>query len=218
MQLILDKVPGLVGRKLKYTHISKDETSTNLKRSLKQLELARVLHPVFHSSGNGIPLRAEKKERDYKLLFLDIGLLMRSLGMNVLDLQREDSMFANKGALAEQFIGQQWLCIQDSSDNPELYYWNREKTGTSAAVDFLFQIAGNIVPAEVKGGTTGSLKSLHVFAALKKSPMALRYNLDRPGIAQVTSRIPVKACHTFKFFSLPLYPVSETTRLLGAVS
>ncbi|MBN2802358.1 MAG: AAA family ATPase [Deltaproteobacteria bacterium] len=214
LRLILDKVPGLVGKKLKYTDISRDDKSAKIKTGLNQLELARILYKVHHSAGNAPPLRAEKKERDYKLLFLDIGLLMRSLGLNILHLQEDNFLISNSGALTEQFIGQQWLSQQQSYDLPELYYWNREKTGTSAEVDYLFQIDGIIVPVEVKAGTTGSLKSLHVFAAEKQSPVAVRYNLCEPSVTEVTSRIPGKKQHTFKLLSLPLYLVSETERLL----
>ena len=217
LQLILDKAPSLIGKKIKYTEISRDLKSTDLKASLRLLELARVIFKIHHSSGNAIPLRAEKKERDFKLLFLDIGLMMRSLGLNILDIQNETVLIVNKGALAEQFIGQQWLCQFESYERAELYYWNREKPRTSAEIDYLFQVGGETIPAEVKSGTTGSLKSLHVFASEKKSPQALRYNLAKPTVSDVTSRIPGKKEHSFRLLSLPLYLVSETTRLLNTL-
>ncbi len=214
LQLVLDKVPSLVGKKVKYTEISRTENSGSLKKAIEQLERARVLYRIYHSSGNAVPLRAERKERDFKFLFLDSGLMMHSLGLNIMNLRNENLILANNGALTEQFIGQQWFNQQLSYEEPELYYWNREKTGSSAEVDYLFQIEGKIVPVEVKSGTTGSLKSLHVVASEKKSPLGLRYNLDRPALTSVTSRIPGKAEHTFKLLSLPLYMVSETGRLI----
>ena len=217
LQLVLDKAPGLIGRKIKYTEISREEKSSDLKISVSMLELARVLYRVHHSSGNAIPLRVEKKERDFKLLFLDTGLVMRSLGLNLLDIRNEQLMLANRGALAEQFAGQQWFNGQESYAPPELYYWNRDKTGTSSEVDYLFQIDGKIIPAEIKAGTTGSLKSLHVFASEKRSEIALRYNLNKPIISDVTSRIPGKNSHTFKLISLPLYMISETRRLIRSM-
>lgn len=214
LQMIFDKAPGLIGRKIKYSEINPDIKSVNLKKVLHQLELARVLYRIHHSSGNAVPIRAEKKERDFKLLFLDIGLMMRSLGLNILSLQNENLILSNRGAIAEQYIGQQWFNQYETWEAPELYYWNREKSGTSAEVDFLFQINGMIVPVEVKAGTTGSLKSLHVFAAEKSSPLALRYNLNRPSLSTVISRIPGLKEHKFRLLSLPLYMVSETKRLL----
>ena len=215
LQTILDKMPRLAGRKIKYSKISPDKKSADLKKALHQLELARILYRVHHSSGNAIPLRSEIKERDFKTLFLDIGLMMRSLGLNILSLQNENLILSNKGALAEQYIGQQWLSQYESWETPELYYWNREKQGTSAEVDFLFEIQGRIVPVEVKAGTTGSLKSLHVFVSEKSSPAALRFNLSLPSVSTVVSKIPGLREQKFTLLSLPLYMVSETRRLMA---
>jgi len=214
LRLVLDTAPSLVGRKVKYTEISRERASTTLKKALAQLELAGILRRVQHSSGSRIPLRSERKERDFKLLFLDSGLLLRSLGLSITGQVHEQQVLSNRGALAEQFVGQEWLGQFESYEPPELYYWNRQKTGSSAEVDYLFQIDGRIVPAEVKAGTTGSLKSLHVFASEKKSPVAVRYNMANPAADDVVSRIPGRVPHPFRLLSLPLYMVSETKRLL----
>lgn len=217
LQMVLDRVPGIVGKKVKYTEISREEKSIDLKAALGLLELARVLYKIHHSSANGIPIRAERKERDFKLLFLDIGLMMWSLGLNLLGLQDNKIILSNKGALAEQFIGQQLFNQQESYTEPELYYWNREKGGTSSELDYLIQVNGRIIPVEVKSGTTGSLKSLHVFASDKKSDMAVRFNLDKPSLADITSRIPGRSEHPFKLLSLPLYLVSEMQRIVQSL-
>ncbi len=156
--MVLDWVPGIIGKKVKYTQISWAEKSGDLKIALQHLESARVLYRVHHSSANGIPLRAEKKEQDSKLLFLDIGLMMRSLGLNLLDLREDGITVANRGAMAEQFVGQQWFSQQESHSEPELYYRNRQKGGTSSELDYLFRIGGRNIPVEIKSGTTGTLK------------------------------------------------------------
>jgi uncharacterized protein len=217
LRLILDKAPGLVGRKVKYSSISREIKSIYLKQGIRQFELARILHLVHHSSGNGIPLKSEKKERDFKLLFLDAGLMMHALGLSVLSLKDNALITINSGALAEQFIGQQWLNLHESHSNPELFYWNRQKSGSEAEVDYLFQIDDKILPVEVKAGTTGSLKSLHVFISEKGSPAAIRYNLEEPCLTTVTSRIPHAPKHTCRLLSLPLYLVSETKRLVRSL-
>lgn len=93
-----------------------------------------------------------------------------------------------------------------------------EKSGTSAEVDYLFEIDGKIIPVEVKSGTTGNLKSLHVFCSEKKTPLALRYNLGLPVISDVTSRISGKDEHLFRLLSLPLYMVLETRRLIQSMN
>lgn len=217
LRMVFSKIPGMVGRKLKYAELSRDEPYPKLKKALRQLELARLVTLIHHSSGNGIPLRSEKKERDFKLLFLDSGLLMRSLGLNLTTLQGRNLLPVNNGALAEQFIGQQLLTSREGHETPELFYWNRQKRGASAEVDYLIQIDDLILPVEIKAGTTGSLKSLHVFSGEKKSPIALRFNLDTPRITQVESRIPGLSQWKFKLLSLPLYMISEAPRLIRQI-
>lgn len=62
-----------------------------------------------------------------------------------------------RGAMAEQFVGQEMMVSQDSN----LYYWARDVRGSSAEVDYLATIDGAIWAIEVKSGTAGRLKGLH---------------------------------------------------------
>jgi hypothetical protein len=60
--------------------------------SLHLLEMARVVYRVRHSAGNGVPLGAEAKERDFKPLFLDTGLVSTSLGLSLPGLEVVDEL------------------------------------------------------------------------------------------------------------------------------
>jgi len=44
----------------------------------------------------------------------------------------------------------------------ELFYWSREARGSQAEVDFLAVHDGRIHPVEVKSGSGGQLRSLHL--------------------------------------------------------
>lgn len=44
----------------------------------------------------------------------------------------------------------------------ELYYWSREARSSQAEVDYLVVQDGRIHPLEVKSGTGGQLRSLHM--------------------------------------------------------
>lgn len=48
----------------------------------------------------------------------------------------------------------------------ELFYWARDARGSSAEIDYLAVRQGGIYPVEVKSGSGGSLRSLHM--ALEK--------------------------------------------------
>ena len=76
-------------------------------------------------------------------------------------------------------------------------------------IDFSSQ--NKIIPIEVKAGTTGSLKSLHIFMDLKELDIALRINADLPTITQIN----IKDHKSYKLFSIPYYLIGEIHRLLA---
>lgn len=90
---------------------------------------------------------------------VDIGIWQHLCGINVeKEYQKSDLLSIYKGAMAEQFVAQEIM----SSLNSELYYWARQARNSTAEVDFLTVIGGDIVPIEVKSGAAGRLRSLHL--------------------------------------------------------
>lgn len=120
---------------------------------------ARVLHKVRATSPVSLPLGASASDKKFKALMVDVGLL-RSL--NELpasaEYSRNDLLSVYRGALAEQFAGQEFL----SSGAENLYYWSRDAKSSSAEVDYLFARNNAIFPVEVKGGASGKLRSMHL--------------------------------------------------------
>jgi predicted AAA+ superfamily ATPase len=208
-------IPVLVGKKLKYVNLDPDERSKNLADTLDLLELAKVIYRVYHSAGNGVPLGAETKERDFKPLIMDTGLMVRSLGLTLSSFEKaSDLTLINKGSVAEQFIGQHLLYRNPSYEKPELYYWNRDKKSSSAEVDYLISIGNQVIPIEVKSGATGSLRSLQLFLTEKKVPLALRFNAAPPTVMELTAKSKTIGDHPYLFLSLPHYLICQTNRLL----
>jgi hypothetical protein len=58
----------------------------------KSFELARIYYPVYHSSANGIPLKAQTNEKIQKPLFLDVGLLTKACGVSYADIEVADEV------------------------------------------------------------------------------------------------------------------------------
>jgi predicted AAA+ superfamily ATPase len=215
LRKVFRQLPALIGKKLKYVNIDPNEKARDLAAALYLFELAGIYYPVKHSAGNGLPPGAEAKDRDFKPLFLDIGLTVTSLGLNPAEIQMEkELLIINNGAMAEQFIGQHLLHGQPGYRRPELYYWNREKKGSQAKVDYLIADNGRVIPVEVKAGTTGSLKSLQVFISEKKSPLAVRFNSMPPSCLTTRTAIAGKEKVEYTLLSLPLYLVCQLKRLL----
>ncbi|MCP4691961.1 MAG: ATP-binding protein [Desulfobacterales bacterium] len=218
LQKVFNFVPRSVGKKIKYSNISRDEASRELRTAIELLSKARVISPVFHSHCSGLPLQSEIDEFTYKALFLDIGLMNRVSGLDWLSISALDERtLVNEGAMAEQFIGQHLLYFRGWSEPPELCYWLRQKKTANAEVDYVISRGDLITPVEVKAGKSGTLKSLLQFAYSKKARLGVRFDLNPPStqhlehsLRQANSTRSVK----YDLISLPLYMVG---RLAGII-
>jgi predicted AAA+ superfamily ATPase len=214
---VFRKIPRLLGSKMVYSRIDKEERSRDLSKALEMLCMARVSHKVRHTAANGIPLGAEARDNTFKVIFLDVGLLCRSLGLTVLDIEdAPDVMLINAGAVCEQFVGQHLLHAGEPYEEPELFYWMRQKKRSSAEVDYLMSIGEQIIPVEVKAGKagkTGTLKSMHSFLQAKGRNFALRLNTDTPSLLEAKTSLATGNNKPFRLLSLPLYLIGQTRRL-----
>ena len=129
---------------------------------------------------------------------LDLGLMRYLSGMpDDIEYARGDLLAIYRGAMAEQFVGQEMLVSQKGS----LYYWDRQAKSSSAEVDYLAVLDGKIHPVEVKSGATGSLRSLHLFLA----------SYPECGKALVFSDRPYADLPEQKITFLPLYSAFAAT-------
>lgn len=218
VQLVFDRAAMLVGRKFKYVHVSKEHRALELRDALTQLCMARVLYRVHHSSANGIPLGAEQKENLFKILFMDVGLLCSVLNINELNIKDDGPYLVNKGAIAEQFIGQHLLYAGKYYQNPTLFYWVREAKSAAAEVDYLMSCGQEIIPIEIKAGATGTLRSLHQFCQEKQRTHTVRFNGDSPSFIKGAIATTTKGDVVYNLLSLPLYMVGEAKRFISELT
>jgi predicted AAA+ superfamily ATPase len=215
-----DYLPTAVGKRVKYVNIDPHSKSGPLKRAVELLEHARLLHRVCHSSASGVPLAAGVDERVFKSLWLDVGLMNAACGISsIRQAEFHATRLVNEGSMAEQFIGQHLLYQQPSGKRPTLHYWLRKGRSSNAEVDFVRQVATAIVPVEVKAGRSGTLKSLQQFSYAKKSPLAVRFDLNPPSLVGIKHRIRVGTQNkevAFQLLSLPLYMVDCMPRMVEA--
>lgn len=214
VQLVFDQLPVVTGQKFKYAQVSKDHKAAELAAALDQLCMARVAHRVYHTSANGVPLGAEANKKFFKTVYLDVGLTCAALRLNILDLNKKDLTLINNGAIAEQFIGQHLLYSGPFYETPALHYWVREAKSAAAEIDYLITSGQEIVPIEIKAGTTGSLKSLHQFLKEKQRGFGLRFNADVPSLLSSTTTLTDTTSIQFDLLSLPLYMVGQGRRLV----
>ena len=148
-----------VGEQLKYTTLNENFTGKTNHKAFDLLTKAKLLNKIPSCNYIGLPLGATANQKKFKASVLDIGLMQRLSQISAHhELQHKNLHAMFRGKLAEQFVAQEIL----TNYGPDLFYWARNARGSSAEVDYLFTFEGNIYPIEVKSGTGGSLKSMHM--------------------------------------------------------
>ncbi len=188
LQLIFPKLPFSLGKKIKYSEILLEERSSNIKNCLTLLEKAGIIHFVYHTDCNGIPLRSQMDRHVFKIYWLDIGLLNQMLGLNWHEIQTNDRLI-HEGILAEQFVAQELIVHDHSGIKPQLLYWLREGKKGNAEIDFVIQKGMEIIPLEVKSGKSGKMKSLVHFLHYKKLNKAIKLSLKSDGKKNVEHKL-----------------------------
>ncbi|HQZ87651.1 MAG TPA: AAA family ATPase [Gammaproteobacteria bacterium] len=218
MDEVMSAIPKMLGKKFVYSRVNPDISATTFKQVIALLNKARISHRVLNCSANGVPLAAEIKEKIFKEIYLDTGLCSATLGLSLNQInEAKDLTLVNQGGLSEQVVGQILRTLNPPYIEPALYYWAREEKGSSAEIDYVIQCGNNIVPIEVKSGSTGTLKSLHLFMALKKLPRAVRINADLPSNTNIKVKLQMGNDVSYKLLSLPFYLVGQLYRLLNEV-
>lgn len=207
-QAAVDRVfataPQMVGQRYKYSHVDPESQSRDMKEALSLLERAGVVYRVPSASAHGLPLHVNDKK--FKIVFLDVGLLQRGLGLDAQITMADDLLNLSAGAVAEQYVGQELLACADPHADRRLFFWSREQKNSQAEVDYVIVLDGRIIPVEVKAGRTGTLKSLRLFLnEHSKSPFGIRLSQQPPSYHD-------------HILSVPLYAVSELPRLFREVA
>ncbi len=201
LQKVFYAVPKMVGKKFKYSHVDDTMQSRELKEALELLEMAGIVSRVKKTSGENLHLEANSKERHFKVLFLDIGLMQNMCGLSAEMLLSEDFIKVNSGALAEQFTAQELIAYQDLYREPSLYYWAREAKSSNAEIDYVFPCLSHVLPIEVKAGKSGTLKSLHLYLDKYHVPVGVR-----------VSQLPFSS--TPPIISIPFYGLQKVAQLV----
>ena len=203
-------IPLELGKKAIYARLARGKRSEQVREALDLLELAKVVQRCYHSSAGGLPLAAQQKNKHFKLLFLDVGLIQSMLGISpaVVESTREVNEIA-KGSLAEQFIGQHLLYDRPMYEAPTIHYWEREVKHSTAEVDYLVPLQGQVLPIEVKSGHKGHMKSLQQFLTEKNYNRALRFSSG----PLLLKNYDHTNAPNFRFLNVPHYLVGQWSRL-----
>lgn len=178
-----------------YSRVETNATTPPIRSALEMLVKAGLTIKVHHTSAQGLPLSSQANASKFKVLPSDTGLMQRALGLDLpLWLTSSPAEVINKGGLAEVFTGLELIRNATPRVKPALHYWHRESRGSSAEVDYVVQRGEQILPIEVKAGSTGKMRSLHLFLQERNAPRGIRVSLEN--------------CSRYgKIETLPLYAV-----------
>lgn len=157
---VLLSVARQAGRQIKYARLAEGFANPTIKRAFFLLSQAQLYRQVTSVNPPIPPFGASASASRFKAVLLDVGLMQQfcNLPMEV-EFSKSDLLAIYEGALAEQFVGQEFVAAGQS----ELFYWSREMKSSTAEVDFILAKKGHAIPVEVKSGPSGRLKSMHLF-------------------------------------------------------
>jgi len=194
LELLFSQAVEQLGSKFMFTRLG-EYKKRELSPALDLLEKAGLLHKIFKTAAQGIPLGAQVDLNDFKIAFFDVGLCQAALGLEIASWASEPlPTFINKGALVESFVGQELLAYANPTRKQQLFYWRRDSRGSDAEVDYVIQLHADIVPIEVKAGTSKRIKSTYLF--LESHPSAhygIRFSTLNYGIDKAIQNYPLYA-------------------------
>ncbi len=218
LEEVLHAVPKLLTKKFVYSHVNPTARHESIKQALSLLLKARLCYKAQSVSANGIPLGAEVNSKIFKIILIDVGLVSTMLGLKLHQFSNmEDILVINKGALAEQVVGQLLRLLSPFYVEPTLHYWNRELASSSAEIDYLIQDNQRLIPIEVKAGVEGKLRSLHQFMSEKPWKRAIRFYAGPAQRDHIKSKTTTGDQNDYELISLPFYLLSQVYRLLETI-
>ncbi len=175
LNAVLTTMSQKVGQQIKYSRLAEGYSNPTLKRAFDVLCMASIVRKIPSVDPSGLPLGASASEKIFKALLVDIGLMRYLTGMPVdVEYGRADLLGIYNGAMAEQFVGQELVLSQKG----DVCYWSRRAKSSSAEVDYVAVMDGKIYPVEVKSGSSGRLKSLHLFLqTYSNSPKGMVFSM-----------------------------------------
>ena len=204
-----------IGNKFTYSRVEGGYRTEDVKKALELLCDAGIIKKVCHTAGNGLPLGAEVNNKFCKYVYLDSGLLLRILDLDLGSAQPLTELImagtaedlVNKGGLAEMELGWELIKYNNPRTQHDLYYWENTAEGTRSEVDYLTVRDLKILPIECKSGTSGKMKSLHYFMKQKHLSYAIRCSLENFALLESTDNQSGDTPRRIQI--IPLYAVSN---------
>ena len=188
-------------------------TSTQIHDGMDLLERAYLLsldYPVTSTSAPASP----STRRSPKLIMVDTGLTNFMAGIQLEYLQNKNLLDTWRGRSAEHIVAQELRVVLDRHYREQQFFWIRDKKGSTAEVDFVWQEGTDIIPIEVKAGTNAHLRSLHAFVnGCDRSVVAVRIWNGPLTIQDIETPSPENK--PFRLINLPFYYTGQLDKVIA---
>lgn len=192
------------GKRIKFQNFGNSSyRSREMGEALRTLEKALLLHLIYPQTSPTLPLLPDL-DKSPRLQVLDTGMLNYFVGIQKEILGSENLSSVYQGTMIEHILGQELLARQYSALHG-LNFWIREKLTSSAEIDYIYQYESKLVPLEVKSGSVGKLRSLHVFMDMAPHNMAVRFYDGKLEISKITTQ----SGKSFFLLNLPYCLISQ---------
>ena len=187
-------------------------SSSQIHDAMNCLERAYLMSLDYPVTSTKLPM-LPALQRSPKLIMLDTGITNFVAGIQIQYLQNKDLLDTWRGKAAEQIVAQELRVLQDRSYHEDQDYWIRDKKGTKAEIDFVWQQDDIIIPIEVKAGTNSHLKSLHSFVNNSEHYVtAVRFWSGELSVQDVCTPAPHK--RPYRLINIPFYYIGQLPIIL----
>ena len=196
IRLLWKSIPAQLSKENKkfiYGAAKEGARARDFEAALSWLINSGLVYRVNKITKPDLPITAYEDFNSFKLFVLDVGLLGA-----MTDLQADTIIDGNrifeefKGAIAEQYVLQQFKTIKDLP----VFYWSNETS--RAEIDFVIQIKSDVVPVEVKAERNLQAKSLKVYMEKFKPNYAIRTSMADYKKTDSLIDIPIYAIEIIK--------------------
>lgn len=159
--------------------------SREMKEAFAVLEKTMLIELIYPTSSVVPPVNISYN-RSPRLTVLDTGLMNYYAGI------QKEFAFAKKlediysGTVAEHLVGQELRALIDSPIHSPVF-WIREKSQSSAEVDYIYQFENRLIPVEVKSGKAGRLRSLMQFISASPHSIGVRIYSGRLSVERAVT-------------------------------
>ncbi len=174
-------------------------------RTIEKAMLLELVYPILKAQ---IPMLSSVAFRP-KLIWFDTGLLNYIAGVRESLFSVTDVMDAWRGRVAEQIVAQELVALKWQV-SMRRQFWVRDKSQSSAEVDFVVQYKMWAIPIEVKSGHNAKLKSLHQY--MDEAPHAFAVRVWSQALS--VDEVSTSKGKVFKLINVPFYYVCILDKVL----